>query len=151
MNVIDNQRLCYIIYRILLSNSKPYNPLINSGALAVCGLLLPEVSFQEDSAPNETVRHLYCLRFDLEALCTTRRFIFDALRAENVGVNVYYQPVYWLPYYQGLGYERGLCPEAEAYYQSVVTLPWHCGMDDKDVEAVIEAVRKVVEYCREAI
>ena len=30
-----------------VSNSKPYNPLINSGALAVCGLLLPEVSFQD--------------------------------------------------------------------------------------------------------
>ena len=30
-----------------VSDSKPYNPLINSGALAVCGLLLPEVSFQD--------------------------------------------------------------------------------------------------------
>ena len=30
-----------------VNNSKPYNPLINSGALAVCGLLLPEVSFQD--------------------------------------------------------------------------------------------------------
>lgn len=28
-------------------NSKPYNPLINSGGLAVCGLLIPEVSFQD--------------------------------------------------------------------------------------------------------
>ena len=30
-----------------LNNSRPYNPLINSGALAICGLLLPEVSFQD--------------------------------------------------------------------------------------------------------
>ena len=30
-----------------LNDSKPYNPLINSGALAVCGLLLKEVSFQD--------------------------------------------------------------------------------------------------------
>ena len=30
-----------------VNNSKPYNPLINSGALAVCGLLIPEVSFQD--------------------------------------------------------------------------------------------------------
>ena len=30
-----------------VNDSKPYNPLINSGALAVCGLLLPEVSFQD--------------------------------------------------------------------------------------------------------
>ena len=30
-----------------VSDSKPYNPLINSGGLALCGLLLPEVSFQD--------------------------------------------------------------------------------------------------------
>ena len=30
-----------------VNDSRPYNPLINSGALAVCGLLLPEVSFQD--------------------------------------------------------------------------------------------------------
>lgn len=30
-----------------VSDSKPYNPLINSGGLALCGLLIPEVSFQD--------------------------------------------------------------------------------------------------------
>jgi len=30
-----------------LNDSRPYNPLINSGALAVCGLLLPEVSYHD--------------------------------------------------------------------------------------------------------
>ena len=30
-----------------VNDSRPYNPLINSGALAVCGMLLPEVSFQD--------------------------------------------------------------------------------------------------------
>ncbi len=30
-----------------VNNSKPYNPLINSGGLALCGLLIPELSFQD--------------------------------------------------------------------------------------------------------
>ena len=30
-----------------ISDSKPYNPLINSGGLAMCGLLIPEVSFHD--------------------------------------------------------------------------------------------------------
>lgn len=30
-----------------LNDSRPYNPLINSGGLALCGLLLPELSFQD--------------------------------------------------------------------------------------------------------
>lgn len=30
-----------------VNNSKPYNPLINSGGLALCGLMIPELSFQD--------------------------------------------------------------------------------------------------------
>jgi len=30
-----------------LNDSRPYNPLINSGALAICGLLLPELSYND--------------------------------------------------------------------------------------------------------
>ena len=65
---------------------------------------IPEVSFQLDPAPSDTTRHLYVLRFGVEALGVTRRFIFDALRAEGIGVNVHYLPVYRLPYYEKLGY-----------------------------------------------
>ena len=109
---------------------------------------LPEVAFQYDPSPATTCRHLYCVRFDLDALGTTRRFVYDALRAENVGVNVHYLPVYRLPYYADLGYDPGCCPEANAYYEQAVTLPLHCAMSDGDAEAVVAAVRKVVGACR---
>jgi len=109
---------------------------------------IPEVSFQADPRPGDTVRHLYCLRFDLEALGTTRRFVYDALRAENIGVNVHYLPVYRLPYYQDLGYDAGCCPEANRYYEQAVTIPLHCRMTDDDARNVVAAVCKVVEACR---
>lgn len=109
---------------------------------------IPEVSFQADSHSDETTRHLYCLRFDTESLGVDRRFIFDALRAEGIGVNVHYLPVYRLPYYERLGYPIDLCDEANAYYDQVVTLPLHCAMADDDVEKVIAAVDKVVSSCR---
>lgn len=109
---------------------------------------IPEVSFQYDAAPEETTRHLYALRFDLEALGTTRRFVFDALRAENIGVNVHYLPVYRLPYYADLGYDPDCCPEANRYYEEAVTIPLHCRLSDEDAKHVVEAVRKVVEWCK---
>lgn len=109
---------------------------------------VPEVLFQQDPMPGETVRHLYCLKFDTDALGADRRFIFDALRAENIGVNVHYLPVYLLPYYQDLGHGRGECPNAEDYYDHAVTIPLHCCMSDRDVQCVIDAVFKVVEWCR---
>lgn len=108
----------------------------------------PEVSYQVDSNPESTVRHLYCLKFDTAALGTTRRFIFDALKAENIGVNVHYLPVYLLPYYQDLGHGRGENPNAEDYYDNCVTLPLHCCLTDEDAQHVADAVSKVIEYCR---
>lgn len=110
---------------------------------------IPEVSFQLDPSPEETTRHLYVLRFDLEALGVGRRFVFDALRAENIGVNVHYLPVYRLPYYADLGYDPGCCPEANRYYEEAVTIPLHCRLADEDAANVVRAVRKVVEWCRE--
>ena len=70
------------------------------------------------------------------------------MQAENIGVNVHYIPVYWFPYYQSLGYRRGLCPNAEAYYESSLTLPLFYGMTGQDQADVIRAVKKLVEYYR---
>lgn len=109
---------------------------------------IPEVAYQLDDSPEETTRHLYCVRFDTDALGVSRRFLFDALRAEGIGVNVHYLPVYQLPYYEHLGYAQDACPEANAYYEEAVTLPLHCCMTDDDVNNVIAAVEKVVGYCR---
>lgn len=89
--------------------------------------------------------HLYMLKFDLRRFRACRREIFAALRAENIGVHVHYIPVYWHPYYQQLGYERGLCPVAEKWYEEVITLPIFPKMDDEDVQSVIRAVEKVVQ------
>ena len=109
---------------------------------------MPELTVQFDSSPEETTRHLYCVRFALDVLGKPRRFIYDALHAEGIGVNVHYLPVYRLPYYAGLGYDSSLCPEANSYYEEAITLPLHCDMSDEDVEKVILAVKKVIAYCK---
>lgn len=110
--------------------------------------LIPEVSYQYDATPQDTTRHLYVLRFDVGALGKNRSFIFEALRAENIGVNVHYLPVYRLPYYSDLGYEADCCPEANAYYEEAITLPLHCCLTDDDARAVVRAVKKVIAFCR---
>lgn len=109
---------------------------------------IPEVTYQLDKTPDRTTRHLYVLRFDIDVLYTTRRFIYDALRAEGIGVNVHYLPVYRLPYYADLGYDPDSCPEANRYYSQAITLPLHCCMTDADAKDVVHAVQKVVDVCR---
>ena len=109
---------------------------------------MPEVILQEEVEGSDTVRHLYILRLRLDRLTCGRKIFYDAMQAENIGVNVHYIPVYWFPYYQSLGYSRGLCPNAEDYYESSMTLPLFYGMTDQDQADVIQAVRRIAEYFR---
>lgn len=43
--------------------------------------------------------HLYILRFNLLRFKVGRKQLFETLRAENIGVNVHYIPVYTQTYY----------------------------------------------------
>jgi perosamine synthetase len=87
--------------------------------------------------------HLYILRFDLSRFKMDRKQLFEALRAENIGVNVHYIPVYMQPYYQSLGYSQGLCPIAEQFYEEAITIPLFPKMTNSDAEDVICALKKV--------
>lgn len=107
---------------------------------------IPQIQIQKEIPESDTTRHLYILRLHLEQLSCTRREFFDALRAEGICSQVHYLPVYWHSYYEGLGYPKGLCPEAEKYYEESMSLPLFYSMTDEDVADVICAVKKIVEY-----
>lgn len=107
---------------------------------------MPELFVQEEIAESDTVRHLYILRIVPEKLNIGRKGFFDALAAENICCNVHYIPVYRHPYYEKLGYEKGLCPNAEKLYEEIISLPLYYSLTDKDVEDVTTAVGKIVEY-----
>ena len=92
--------------------------------------------------------HIYVIRLSLDKLKATRREIFEALRAENIGVQVHYIPVYYHPYYKKLGYQKGICPKAEKYYEEAITLPVFPAMKDEDIEDVIKGLKKVIDYYR---
>ncbi|HVZ60915.1 MAG TPA: DegT/DnrJ/EryC1/StrS family aminotransferase, partial [Terriglobales bacterium] len=77
-------------------------------------------------------------------LAGRRAEIFQALRAENIGVNVHYIPVPMHSYYRKrFGYVGGEFPVSEAAYDSLISLPMFHGMNDGDVEDVVRAVQKV--------
>ena len=109
---------------------------------------MPEIFVQKEIPESDTTRHLYILRLNPDKLTCDRRQFFDALYAENTCPQVHYLPVYWHSYYEKLGYEKGLCPNAEKYYEEVMSIPLYYMLTDEDVEDVIHAVKKVVEYYR---
>ncbi len=109
---------------------------------------IPELTLQREIPESDTCRHLYMIRLRLENLKCSRREFFDAMGEENVQCQIHYIPVYWFPYYQRLGYEKGLCPNAEEVYQGIISIPLYPAMTDQDVKDVIHAVKKVVENYR---
>lgn len=109
---------------------------------------MEEIITPVETPGNDPAWHLYVIRLRTERLSVGRKEIFAALRAENIGVNVHYIPVYFHPYYRELGYNKGLCPRAEKLYEKMITLPLFPKMTEQDVEDVIRAVKKVIDYYR---
>jgi UDP-4-amino-4,6-dideoxy-N-acetyl-beta-L-altrosamine transaminase len=109
---------------------------------------IPEIKIpQINPVGSNPAWHIYMIQLNLEKLKVSRRKIFEALRAENIGVNVHYIPVHLQPYYQNrFGYNLGDFPKAENYYSRAITLPIFPKMSDKDINDVIEAGKKVINY-----
>lgn len=109
---------------------------------------IQELTLQKEIKESDTTRHLYIIRLKSDSLKVGRNEIYKALNAENVGLQVHYIPVYYHPYYQELGYEKGLCPVSEELYEEIITIPLYYSLTDEDVESIIEAVNKVINYYR---
>lgn len=110
---------------------------------------MPQITIQKEIPESETTRHLYIIRIRPETLKVDRNQIYKALNAENIGLQVHYIPVYYHPYYQSLGYKKGLCPVAEKLYEEIITIPLYYSLTDEDVYSVINGIKKVINYYRE--
>ena len=106
---------------------------------------LPGMITPWQSPDGESAWHLYVLRLDTERLNVGRDVIFQELWDRGIGVNVHYIPVYWHPYYQHLGFKKGICPIAETVFESMITLPLYPGLSEADVEYVIHNVQTVIQ------
>lgn len=88
--------------------------------------------------------HLFVIQLNLEKIGKTHRQVFENLRAEGVGVNLHYIPVYKQPYYADEINWANKCPNSEAYYSKSISLPMYPAMTDEEVCIVEEKVEKVV-------
>jgi len=95
---------------------------------------------------SDTTEHLYIIQINPEVLSCTRKEFFEALMAEGIGPQVHYIPVYRHPYYETLGYKKGLCPNAEYFYEHSMSIPFYPAMTDEDVNDTVRAVKKICAY-----
>jgi UDP-4-amino-4,6-dideoxy-N-acetyl-beta-L-altrosamine transaminase len=86
--------------------------------------------------------HLYIIRVDRHRIEKSHRAVFEALRANGIGVNLHYIPVYKQPWYRDLGFSEDYCPEAEAYYAEAISLPIYPGLTDAEQTAVVDTLAR---------
>lgn len=128
-----------------VARRKKYVEMYNEAFKEVKQVTTPFQDKESDSS-----WHLYIIKLDLESLKGSRKEIFQALQAKNIGVNVHYIPVHLLPYYKEMGHKNGDYPIAEDLYERIISLPLFPAMEEKDVQDVIDAVKETIrEYSRE--
>lgn len=87
--------------------------------------------------------------FVIQVPATSRRVIFEHLRAAGIGVNVHYIPVHTQPYYRQLGFKTGDFPQSEAYYAGAITLPLHPNLSDEQQLYIVEQLIVALEQYAE--
>ena len=101
---------------------------------------VPGLRLPVQRAGVEPMRHLYPVRVQ----DGRRREVYDRMRAAGIGVQVNYIPVYWHPVFADLGYRRGMCPVAEAFYAEELSLPLFVDLSDADQDRVVDALRTIL-------
>ena len=72
-----------------------------------------------------------------------RKDVFIKLRKKNIGCQVHYIPVYFHPYYQKIGYKKGLCPNAEEFYKRTISIPLYPTLKDNEIQYVIDTLNSL--------
>lgn len=96
-------------------------------------------------ADRTSAWHLYVVEIDSTRTAVTRRDLFAALRAANIGVNVHYIPIHTQPYYRRLGFANGMFPASEDYYHGAISLPLFPALAKNEQMRVVDVIRGVLE------
>ncbi len=112
---------------------------------------VPELSLLRQDAEDGCVNgyHMYVLILKNELLKEDRDYLMNAVEAENIAIGIHYRAVHTHPYYkETLKYEPGSLPEAEYASERVLSVPLFPTMTERDVQDVIDGVKKIITWYR---
>ena len=84
--------------------------------------------------------HLYIIKLKKQ----NHKAIFEALRNNNIGVNLHYRPIHLQPYYQNKGFKEGDFPISEEYAENAISIPMFSGLEDHNQEYVIGVLKQIL-------
>jgi dTDP-4-amino-4,6-dideoxygalactose transaminase len=109
---------------------------------------LPVLIPPDDLMPGDRhAYHLYTLLLKLEDLKISRDRFIAALHRENIGSGVHYRALHLHPFYsKQYNLRPGMFPESEFVSERTVSLPFSAKLTDADVDNVIKAVSRILNY-----
>ena len=102
---------------------------------------MPELIRQKEIPESDTTWHLYVLHLNLENLnCDRRQFLTRCM--QRIPAHRYIICRYTGTLIMKNWVMKRAVPNAEKYYNEVMSIPLYYGLTDEDVEDVIHAVKK---------
>jgi UDP-4-amino-4,6-dideoxy-N-acetyl-beta-L-altrosamine transaminase len=86
--------------------------------------------------------HLYLVR-NKHWQGDVKKQLFEEMRNSGIQVHVHYIPIHTQPYYQALGFSAGDFPNAEQYYQQILTLPLHPDVTQEQQVYIIQELKRL--------
>lgn len=83
--------------------------------------------------------HLFIIKVKNQEI---RLNLFNHLKENGILCQVHYIPVYLHPYYQKLGYQKGICPNSELFYEKIVSLPLFPTLKEEEQYFVIKKIKE---------
>ena len=102
---------------------------------------IPGIALPPQDTLTSSAWHLFVIRIDPNI----RDRVFDRLRKEGIGVQVHYLPVYLHPYYQELGYRKGICPNAEQFSFTALSIPLFPRITPKEQKFVVRKLTSILQ------
>jgi len=94
---------------------------------------------------TQSSRHLYVIRLQPQAKGPGHKQVFEALRAQGIGVNLHYIPIHIQPYHRARLKQVPQLPEAERYYAEAISLPLYADLSLADQDRVIAGLGEILE------
>jgi perosamine synthetase len=109
----------------------------------------PELVFQTVPKGYKHVYHLLAAKYNGQDTGKTNHDLIRLMSSEyGVKCIVQYYPLYRYPLFQKMGFGEANCPHTDAFFDNMVSFPFHLWMSDEDFDYMIESTQSAMKRLR---
>lgn len=112
----------------------------------------PELSFQRVAARENHVYHLMSAVYDGGQSGKNRDDLIELLWKEyQIKCIIQYWPLYRSELFKSFGYGENRCPNAEFFFDHMISFPWWSNMPSETIQYMIESVKEAIHRLRTSV